>query len=167
MERPPVIQTTLEALPSDQSARHEFLTDAFGRYLLWAMAEALARSKTLVGSQEARSKLGRIFQGPYSEAATKLTPEQLEIAFTLAEKTLETFARNTLTVLGAQGITFRLGEDHAVQFRLTAEIRDIENMEIKLEEVINRNGKRAFTSNWGHWLAQSFQARKQGKGVTE
>jgi hypothetical protein len=156
MNRPPPIKTEFESLPKDPQERHEYLVDIFGHYIFWAMREALLKSKALVESSEMRSKLGSVFEKPYSEAA-KLTPEQQKIALELAAQTTESFAKNLLVILGSQGITFQLGKCHALQFRLTSEIRDVENMEIKMEEVINRGGEKAFISYWGRWLNQNHQ----------
>jgi uncharacterized protein YijF (DUF1287 family) len=53
----------------------------------------------------------------------------------------------------------KLGPEHAVVFRLVAEVRDIEHMEIAIEEVVNRDGKKAFASYWGRWLNQRSAER--------
>jgi len=65
--------------------------------------------------------------------------------------------KKLLLILAVQGITFRLGESHAIQFRLIAEVRDVENMNVVLEETINRGGERAFQNYWGRWLNQHSQ----------
>lgn len=152
MKRPPQISQKFKELPDDSKARHEFLVDIFGKYLFWAMSEAMERSKALVQSSEGHDKLGRVFQKVYREAAEKLNPEQQNAAFDLTERTLENFAKNVLLILEAQGITFGLGDMHAIQFRLTAEIHETENMDIVFEEVINRDGRKPFADYWGHWL---------------
>jgi hypothetical protein len=132
--------------------RHEFLVDAFGKYLFWAMSEAMQTSKVLVESSDERKKLGRVFQKVYTEAAEHLDPVQQKIAFDLAERIMEKFAQNLLLVFQARGITFRLGDEHAIQFRLTAEIHETENLEVVYEDVINRDGRKSFGDYWGHWL---------------
>ena len=153
-----------ENLPHDQSIRHEFLVDVFGRYLFWALKEAVEESKALVETPDARKKLGRVCEKPYSDFATKLNSEQQRIALDFTEQALQTFARGLLVILGAQGITFLLGERHAIQFSLTAEIRDIENMNILFEEEMNRGGRTAFTAYWGHWLNQNLSVNKSVHG---
>lgn len=154
MNQPPKIETTFKDIPIASQERHEFFVDLFGRYLFWAMHEAMTKSRELVSSPESRVKLGRAFEQPYRNAAD-LAPEQREVAFNLARETMENAVKNILVILGAEGITFRLGEQHAVQFRLTSEVRDIEDLKVQLEEVINRGGERAFASNWGRWLRQN------------
>lgn len=152
MNRPPAIKITLEQLPLNPAERHEVLVDIFGSHLLWAMKEALKNSRTLVESAEARQKLGRIMAAPYAEAASTLKSEDQQIAFRLAEASLQLFARNLLFLLESRGIALKLGDAHAIQYRLTEEICDVENVGVQVEEIINREGKKAFADYLGHWL---------------
>src|SRR5690349_13584379 len=148
MNPPPRIEITFEDIPSNRRDRHEFFVDTFGRYLFWAMQEALLKSRELVSCPEVRKRLGRAFEHPYSSVA-QLGPEQKEAAFDFARATMENVVKNILVIFGAEGITFRMGDRHAIQFRLTAEIRDLEAMAIQLEETVNREGEKAFMSYWG------------------
>jgi hypothetical protein len=157
--RPPKIETPFEEIPLAPRERHEFFVDLFGRYLFWAMQEAMFKSRELVSSPESRARLGRAFERPYREVA-ELNHGQREVAFEFARATMENAVKNILIILAAEGITFRLGDRHAVQFRLTGEIRDVEEMETQLEEVLNRGGDKAFTSNWGRWLRQNSSGFK-------
>ena len=155
MEYPPPIETSFLALPQEASERHEFFVDIFGRYLFWALEKACERTEQLIKSDETRAKLGRVFQKPYLDAATQLSPEQQEIAIRLAQEPAQAFAKILLQVFQAQGITHRLGEDHAVRFRLILEVCDVRELTVALEEVINRGGEKAFSDYWGRWLNQA------------
>jgi hypothetical protein len=160
MKPPPMIETSFVALPRAPEDLHEFLVDIFGRYVSWAVEEALRHSSTLVRSAEARDKLGRIFQEPYSDAASKLTPDQQTVALNLAKVTAESFAKLLLAVLESQGTAQRLGEDHAIRFRLVMEVCNVQNMEVLLDHVINRDGKRAFSDYWGRWASERTKLSK-------
>jgi hypothetical protein len=155
MSYPPVIESSPEQLPSDPEMLHEYLVDIFGRYLFWAMRDALRKTKTLVENPDERRKVGHLMQKAYSDASSNLNPEQQRIALDLANKTMESFAKNILAILTSQGITLRMAENHAIQFSLSLEIRDTEDLKLLLSEEINRNGKKAFMSYWGRWLNQN------------
>jgi hypothetical protein len=157
MKHPPAIETPFEAIPTDVLKRHDFFVDIFGRYLLWAIEETRTRSATLIRSPKARTKLGRAISKPYEQAASRLNPEQQRIASELAKEDIQDFAKKLLLILTTQGTTFRLGENHAIQFRLIAAVCDVENMHVVLEQTINRGGPRAFMNYWGRWLNQQSQ----------
>ena len=155
MNYPPPIETALADLPNDPKKRHDILVDIFGKYLLWAMNEALSRSDELVEMAEAREKLGRLFRQPYETAANLLSTEQRKAAAAVNRQTLSNFIQLLLGLFTAEGISHRLGQHHAIKFRLVMEICEIESMDVILEEVINRGGAKAFASYWGRWLLQA------------
>ena len=72
---PPPIETVLTDLPNDPKDRHEVLVDIFGKYLLWAMNEALSRSNEMVESAEARELCRR------SHAAARIAMQTQEAEF--------------------------------------------------------------------------------------
>lgn len=152
--RPPVIQLRVSDLPKNPTARREALADIFGQYLFWARHAVLSRTKSLVTNPEARRTIaGKIFREPYDRAAT-LPSEQREIAFELVTEGIDCFANELLGLLSNEGVDLRLGEDHAIRFRLVIEIceANTEDEAVILEEPINRGGKRYFAGNWGRWL---------------
>jgi hypothetical protein len=155
MNIPPVIDRAYSDLPADPTERHRFLSDAFGKYLLWAMQKSEEDVKRLVESEPDREKMGRVPAQPFKRAAEALNHEQKQVTYALTREALALFARRLLGILTAQGVSHRLGTSHAIQFRLVLEIRDVENLDLIDEEVINRGGDRAFFTQWGRWLRQN------------
>jgi hypothetical protein len=152
MKYPPSIDIAWEELPKDPKERHEFFVDVFGKLLFWALNEAQDDVEALVEAKELREKLGRLAREPFELAAGKLAEEERKIAYKLVNEALCCFARRLLAVLSARGISHRMGQKHAIQFRLVLEVREIEDLGVAAEEVINRGGKKAFSSYWGRWL---------------
>src|SRR5207245_4879053 len=103
MNYPPPIETALADLPNDPKKRHDILVDIFGKYLLWAMNEALSRSDELVEMAEAREKLGRLFRQPYETAANLLRTEQRKAAAAVNRQTLSNFIQLLLGLFTAEG----------------------------------------------------------------
>jgi hypothetical protein len=151
MSKPPIVDVSFENLPTDYLDRHEILVDVFGRYLLWARDESLGRMKKLVESDAERDSLGRLFREVYEEVA-KLTPEDRERAYRLAEHTVSAFARMFLTMISGEGYDDPLGSRHVFRYRLQMEVCDAESGKVVFEETINRGGKRFFPDYFGRWM---------------
>jgi hypothetical protein len=161
MKYPPSIETSVEDLPNDPKARHQFLVDVFGRYLFWAMDESSNLVKSRVESKEARDQLERARRETYEKAANALTPEQQGMALALAREAVQILAKQFLAILEAHGISHRLGQEHAIRFRLIMEICETADMKVVFEEVINRGGEKAFASYWGRWLHQNEDLKQK------
>lgn len=151
--RPPQIDIDFADLPSDPRERHEVLVDLFGRYLFWLRNWTVSATRELAESEEARDKLGTIRRKKYDELAA-LTPEQQDVACKISEATVDRFIQLFLTMLAGTGVDQRLGNDHAIRFKLDMEICDVENVELVDQETINRGGKKFFAAYWGRWLNQ-------------
>jgi hypothetical protein len=140
------------ALPSDPGARHEAFVELFGQFLFWLRNWAIDASRTLVGSEEARGKLGSIRRKPF-EGVAALPPEQRDAAMLLAEETVNGFTERLIWFFGDEGTDSRIGARHAYRFRIEMEVVDIETGEIVEEHSINRGGE-FFGSYWGRWLSR-------------
>jgi hypothetical protein len=151
--RPPHIDIRFADLPSDASERHEVLVDLFGRYLFWLRNWTVGATRDLAKSEEARSAIGAVRRKKYDDLAT-LTSEQQDIACKISEATVDRFIQLFLTMLSNTGVDQRIGDTHAIRFRLDIEICDVENADVVEAETINRGGKRLFADYWGRWLNQ-------------
>lgn len=151
--RPPQIDIDFATLPSDPRERHEVLVDLFGRYVLWLRNWTVRATGELTESEEARDKIGTIRREKYDDLAA-LTPEQQDVARKISEATVDRFIQLLLTTLAGTGVDQRLGNDHAIRFKLDMEICDVENGEVVDQETINRGGKKFFADYWGRWRNQ-------------
>lgn len=151
MNGPPPIGGSPSSLPRESDKRREALLAIFGRYVVWALEEAQTGCKRLVESPEARASLGTINAVPYEEIE-KLPEEVRRVAFAYARRVAERVGRNMVRILGEQGISLLFGDDHAMRFKVVAEIVDRSEEDLLLEEVLNRGSEKAFSSYWNQWL---------------
>lgn len=151
MFSPPDFSFIVKDMPTDPEERHEILVDVFGAYLMWARKCTLDVMHQRVESEEERQRLGRLSRTCYEEAA-KLSLEDRERAYQLAEATLANFARIVLTMISGQGFDDKLGPDRVFRYKLVMEICSATSGDVVSEEVINRKGKKFFPEYWGRWL---------------
>jgi len=157
--KPPKIEFDENSLSEDSAALHEMLVAAFGEYMMWCREEALRNVKSLVESEEARSRIARVNREVFEKAEKEMSPEQREIAEQLQSKAIGDFARLLLTLLSGTGFDQPLGKDHVARFRLIMEVCDTEEGEIVKEEILNRGGKKFFPEYWARWLNE-YRKRK-------
>jgi hypothetical protein len=131
---------------------HELLVESFGLYINWCKKEALKRTKELVESEAAREAIGRVFRKPYEEAAEKLNAEQRKIAENLQNQAIVSFTQFLLIILTGIGFDKHLGEKYVARLRLVMEVCDKRTGECVREEVINRNGRKAFMDYLKEWV---------------
>lgn len=148
---PPQTGIRFTDLPGDPAERHEVLVDLFGETLCWLRNWAISATKELAESAEAREQLGTIRRNMY-EALAALPPEHRDVALKVSEATVDRFIRLLLTMLSGIGVDHRLGDDHAIRFKLDVEICDVENADVVEHETINRDGKKYFADYWTSWL---------------
>jgi hypothetical protein len=152
-QRPPSIDINLSDLPADPKQRHETLVSIFGRYMIWLRNWAVGASRQLVESKEARDKLGTIRRAKYDSVA-EFDPIQRDAACNLAEATVDRFIQLFLTMLSGTGVDQRLGENHAVRFKLDMEIMDLDTEEVVEQQTMNRATDKPFADYSGRWLNQ-------------
>jgi hypothetical protein len=150
-KRPPKIDLKFSDLPADPKQRHEVLVDVFGQYIYWLRNWAIQEVCEVIESEEAREKLGTIRRRKYDTVAA-LNPEERFAACKFAEAATDRFIQLLLTMLSGTGEDQRLGDDHAIRFKLLMEILEVETAEVVLEETINRGGEKFFADYWGRWL---------------
>jgi hypothetical protein len=151
--RPLKIEIDFANLPSDPRERHELLVDLFGRYIFWLRNWTVNATRELAESEVAREKLGTVRRKKYDKIAA-LTPEQQSVVCEISEATVDRFIQLFLTMMADTGVDQRLGNDHAIRFKLDMEICDIESVKVVDQETINRGGKKFFPEYWGRWLNQ-------------
>lgn len=151
MNQPPAIDLSYDELPNDSKERHEIFVNVFGEYLFWARNSTLAYMESLVDDPDARDRLGSIFREPFTNAS-RLNDIDRDAAFSLMREGIDAFTRELLRIFTSTGTSLRLGENHAIRFRLDMEICDLESGGVVSEETINRHGRKSFSEYWGQWL---------------
>jgi hypothetical protein len=149
--KPSDIKDDLDSFPIEPEARHEAFVDVFAKYLFWIRHSVLTSGRTLVESPELRMRLATVLRASF-EGLAHFGPKEQLAAYEYAESRLDRFAIELLGLLGNGGFDLKLGQDHAIQFRLDAEIYNIDTGDVAARETICRGGKRFFSEYWGDWL---------------
>jgi hypothetical protein len=55
-------------------------------------------------------------------------------------------------MLGGTGVDQRLGDEHAIRFKLDLEICRVDTHDVVEVETLNRGGKKFFGDYWGRWI---------------
>jgi hypothetical protein len=129
---------------------------------MWLRDWTVQSSRDLVEPAADRAKLGTIRRRKY-DAIASMSPEQRLAACKLAEATVDRFIQLLLTLLAGTGVDQRLGEQHAVCFRLVMEILRVDTHEIVHEEILNRDGAKFFGDYWGRWLNRLGEQSEAGE----
>ena len=151
--KPMSVTATFEDLPLDPEARREAFVEFFGQHVFSTRNQRLAAIRGLVESAESRNRLGTIHRRPY-EAVRALDPTGQQAAIDLAQNAIDLFIQDLLRLLQNIGPDLRLGEDHALRYRLWLEVIDLADEEdpVVADELVNRDTKRALESYFGRWL---------------
>jgi hypothetical protein len=150
MKIPPALLNE-ELLSGSASDLHEALVSIFGGYLMWSRDQALSTTRMLVESESAREKIGRVFRGPYDEAAASLSDDQIRIAENLQNEAILRFIQFLAGILAGSGFDKPVGDKHFARFRLVMELIDKDTDSCVLEEVLNRDGRRVFWEYLKNW----------------
>ena len=150
---PPTVVGRFDDLPLDPDERHEAFVALLGQQLFSLRNQRLAAIRRLVESPEARGRVGTIHRRPY-ETAGDLDPAGREAALVLARTAVDLFLQDLLRLLQNIGHDARLGEDHALRYKLYLEVVSLAEAEapVVAEDLMNRGGNRALESYFGHWL---------------
>ncbi len=154
----PTLKITFEDLPDDPDARREALLDCFGQHLFSLRNYLRDSVRFHVESGEARHKMGTIPSRPYAAVAA-LDANAQEAAFQLADEAIDRYLRLFLMLLQSTGFSWRLGDDHAIRYRLHSEVVSTSDDSISLEALINRDTDRALEMYFGRWLNKHREHR--------
>jgi hypothetical protein len=158
MPRPPTLKTTFEDLPADSDGQRETLLDCFGQHLFSIRNHLRDSVRFHVESSEARDKMGTIPARPYAAVAA-LDDEAKEAALQLSDEVIDRYMCRLLTLFQSTGSSLRLGDDHAIRYRLHSEVVSTQDDGVALEALINRDTSRALEMYFGRWLNRHREHR--------
>jgi hypothetical protein len=141
----------LPDLAHDRGQRHEQLVDLFGQYMFWMRNWAVARSRELIESADARKALGTVRAKRFDPIAA-LEPDERDAAVTFAQATVDEFCDLLLRLLGNEGYDLRVGSGEAVRLRLEMEFIDTATDTVVETDLVNRDGQKSLPDYWGRWL---------------
>lgn len=148
---PPMLSGSYKDMPTESAARTEAAVDAFGQHLFTMRNHLVERLGRLIESEETRKQYGSLHRKEF-DAVAKLAPAERDTALALARKTIDLYMQNILVLFTSTGDSLRYGDDHAVNYRLVLQIKQVESNEVVEEFDINRQCKKAFYDYYGRWL---------------
>lgn len=155
------IPVSWDKFSADPAERHEQLVAYFGRRVMQLRMGAIINARRLIEDASARDRLGAIHREPFVRCAN-LPPEGQDAALKLGQSIADNVLYLVLTLISGTGIDERLDENHAINWRLVAEVMDIDAEAIVYEEVINRGGEKFFPDYWGRWLNLRLSEEHKG-----
>jgi hypothetical protein len=149
--RPPTLTSTYKDMPTESANRMEAAIDVFGRHLFSLRNRLVDRLRRTIESDEVRKGIGKLHRKEY-DAVAALAPAEREAALALARKTIDLYIQYVLTLFTGTGDSNRYGDDHAVNYRLVLEVKEVATDEVVEQFDINRNCKKVFYDYYGRWL---------------
>jgi len=150
----PTSKAACSDLPSQPEERREFLLDVFGQHLFSLRNQLTNRMRHYVEHEGARREMGSVPSGPYTAVAS-LDPAAREAALGLAREAVDRYMQLVLGLLQSSGQSLRLGQEHAIRYRLYAEVIAVEDYDTVLaESLINRGSEKAMECYFGRRLSR-------------
>jgi hypothetical protein len=148
----PTAKAEYSDLPSEADGRREFLLDIFGQHLFSLRNQLTARLRHYVEQEEARRQMGSIPSAPFA-AVAGLDGAGREAALGLAREAVDRYMQLVLGLLQSSGQSLRVGQEHAIRYRLYAEVIGVEDYDTVLaDSLINREAEKALADYFGRWL---------------
>jgi hypothetical protein len=150
-----------DGLPEDVAGRREALLEAFAEQLFRARNGRVAAVGRLLTESAARDALGTIHAKAYNELA-RFGPDVASPGAGVAKAALDNYIHHLLAIFTNIGSDVRIGPQHALRYRLVAEVIDVETHEVIEETVINRDTEKALMSYFGRWLNRYGASAESG-----
>lgn len=149
--RSPTVTNAYKDMPTDQAARMEAAVEAFGQHLFSLRNQLVERLRRVIETEEVRKRLGSLHRKEYDAVAALALPGR-DAALSLARKTIDLYMQDILTLFTGTGDSLRFGYEHAINYRLILQVKEVQSDEVVEEFDINRECKKVFYEYYGRWL---------------
>jgi hypothetical protein len=149
--RAPTVKSEFGTMPQEPAARKEAAVELCGQHLFSLRNQRLDALRHIIETKEVRERLGALHRKEY-EAVAALEPEARQAALGLARKAIDLYMQDLLGLLTNIGTSLAFGPNHAINYKLTLQVKEAESNEVIEEFIINRGGERVFYENYGRWL---------------
>jgi hypothetical protein len=150
MSSNPQVNRTPADLPDDPEGRAAVEVDLFGQHLFFLRNRRLAALQRLISDADARSQLGTIRRRAY-DAVASLDNASKSACLGLAQAAIDLYMQDFLSLLSSSGTALKLGDDHAIRYKLTMQVIDMDH-NILWEDAITQSGVRNLPGYFGRWL---------------
>jgi hypothetical protein len=154
----PLDKVSWETVESSEDARLKTLTDFFGQMLFFFRDTALDITGTMIRSEDARKRIGRLQAAPFAAVST-LDLESQKACLELCKESVDEFCRLLVAYLDHEGDELELTDRYVARFKLIIEICDRQSDAVVAEEVLNRRRPSAFARSWSRWMRQAYERK--------
>lgn len=149
--RPPTLLVPYKDMPTDQDKRTETAVDVLGQHLFSLRNQRVERLRRAVESEEIRKPMGSLHRREL-DAVAALPITEREAALALSQKAIDLYLQDILALFTDIGDSMRFGDDHAVNYRLVLQVKEVASDEVVEEFEVNRECKKVFFEYYGRWL---------------
>jgi hypothetical protein len=155
---PPTVKLTYEEMPSEREDRKEAVVELFGQHVFSLRNQLFERLRHLIESAEDRGRLGFLHRKEY-DAVAALDPTAQEAALALARKAIDNYLQDILMLFTGTGDSLLLGPQHAINYRLALQVKEINTDHVVEEFEINRECQKVFYTYYARWLNRYAEHR--------
>jgi hypothetical protein len=149
--RPPTVRTSYNEMPADGADRNEAAVELFGQHLFSLRNQRIEHLRHLLESAEDRMRLGSLHRKEY-DAVAALDAEGREAACALAQRAIDLYLQDVLTLFTGTGDSLCFDAGYAINYRVILQVKEIRSDEVVEEFEINRKCKKVFYDYYGRWL---------------
>ncbi len=155
---PPTVKCSYDEMPADAKERTEAAVELFGQHVFSLRNQLVERLRRFVESADDRGQLGTLHRKEY-DAVAALDATAQEAALALARKAIESCLQDILMLFTGTGDSLSLGGQHAINYRLTLQVKEIITNTVVDEFDINRECEKVFYTYYARWLNRYGQQR--------
>ncbi len=138
-------------MPSEVTDRKEAAVELYGQHLFSLRNQLMEHIRRVIESVEGRKQLGSLHRKEY-DAVAALPPAEREAALALTRKAIDLYMQHLLVLFTGTGDSCSFGPEHAINYRLTLEVKEVKSDRVVEEFAVNRDCKKVFYDYYGRWL---------------
>jgi hypothetical protein len=154
----PTVKHSYDEMPTEAEDRKEAAVELFGQHVFSLRNQLIERLRRVVESAEDRGRLGSLHRKEY-DAVAALDPTGREAALALARKAIDSYLQDILVLFTGTGDSLSFGRQHAINHRLTLQVKEVSTDQVVEEFEINRECQKVFHTYYARWLNRYAQHR--------
>lgn len=149
--RSPKVKTSYSEMPVAATDRKEAAVELLGQHLFYLRNHLVERLHTRIESEESRKQIASMHRKEL-DAVGALQPAEREAALGLAQKAIDLYLQEILTLFTGTGDSLAYGLEHAINYLLILQVKNVKSDRVVEEFEVNRKGKKVFGEYFGRWL---------------
>ncbi len=149
--RHPTVKSSYDAMPTEAVDRNEAAVELFGQHVFSCRNALIERLRWLIEAAGARGGMGTLHRKEF-DAVAALEPAGREVALALARKAIDLYLQEILTLFTGTGHSLSFGSAHAVNYRLSLQVKEVSSDQVVEEFDVNRECQKVFYTYYARWL---------------